>query len=143
MNFEEIEKLAALLAKHNLGEITVEDHQKTKITVKAAALAPAAPVVHHAAPAPVAAKPAAPAVEAGKAIKSPLVGTFYKSPSPDAAAYVKVGDTVKPDTTLCILEAMKVMNEVKAEVSGVITEILCDNGQPVEYDQPLFRYRPL
>jgi acetyl-CoA carboxylase biotin carboxyl carrier protein len=102
--------------------------------------------VHHqapAAPAPAAAKAAAPAAEAGKAIKSPLVGTFYKSPSPDAPAYVKVGDTVKPDTTLCILEAMKVMNEVKAEVSGVITEILCENGQPVEYDQPLFRYRPL
>ena len=71
-------------------------------------------------------------------IDSPLVGTFYKAASPDAAPFVQVGDRVNPDTTLCIIEAMKVMNEVKAEKSGVIKEILVENGQPVEYGQPMF-----
>ena len=67
-----------------------------------------------------------------------MVGTFYRSPSPDSDAFVKVGDSVKPGQTLCIIEAMKIMNEVEAEVSGVITDILVENSQPVEYNQPLF-----
>ena len=75
-------------------------------------------------------------------IKAPMVGTFYRAPAPDAAPYVDVGSEVEPDTVVCIIEAMKVMNEIKAEVRGVITEILVENGKPVEYGQPLFRVRP-
>lgn len=89
--------------------------------------------------------PAAEAVPAAAAVVdhhvdviAPIVGTFYASPSPDAGPYVKVGDRVQPGTILCIIEAMKLMNEIKAEVSGKIKQILVDNGKPVEYDQPLF-----
>ena len=74
----------------------------------------------------------------GIEFKSPMVGTFYRSPSPDADAFVKVGDHVTVGQTLCIIEAMKIMNEIEAEVSGVITDILAENSQPVEYNQPLF-----
>ena len=108
-----------------------------------------APVpVAHAAPAPVAAA-AAPAAAAAapaaasnlKEIKSPMVGTFYSSPSPEAAPFVSVGQTVTPDTVVCIIEAMKVMNEIKAEVSGTIAEIGADNGKPVQFGQALFRVK--
>jgi len=75
-------------------------------------------------------------------IKAPMVGTFYRAPAPDAAPYVDIGSEVEPDTVVCLIEAMKVMNEIKAEVKGVITEILAENGKPVEYGQPLFRVRP-
>lgn len=75
-------------------------------------------------------------------IRSPIVGTFYRAPAPDAPPYVEVGSEVNPDTVVCIIEAMKVMNEIKAEVRGVITEVLVENGMPVEYGQPLFRVRP-
>ena len=75
-------------------------------------------------------------------IKSPIVGTFYEAPSPDSDPYVKVGDTVSKGDTLCIVEAMKIMNEIEAEVSGKIVRKLVDNGQPVEYDQPLFEIEP-
>lgn len=82
-----------------------------------------------------------PMVSSDIEIKSPMIGTFYRSPSPEAGSYVEVGTEVNPDTVVCIIEAMKVMNEIKAEVSGEIVEILADNGQAVEYDQPLFRVR--
>jgi acetyl-CoA carboxylase biotin carboxyl carrier protein len=75
-------------------------------------------------------------------IKSPIVGTFYAAPNPEAAPYVKPGDKIKPDTVVCIVEAMKVMNEIKAEVSGTLVEVLVKDGQSVEYGQPLFRVRP-
>ncbi len=75
-------------------------------------------------------------------IKSPMIGTFYRSPSPEAAAYIEPGSDVGPDTVVCIIEAMKVMNEIKAEVKGVITQILVENGKPVEFGQPLFKVRP-
>ena len=75
-------------------------------------------------------------------IKSPMIGTFYRSPSPEAASYVEIGTEVNPDTVVCIIEAMKVMNEIKAEVKGVVTQILVENGKPVEFGQPLFRVRP-
>ena len=75
-------------------------------------------------------------------IKSPMIGTFYRSPSPEAAAYVEVGTEVTADTVVCIIEAMKVMNEIKAEVKGVITQTLIENGKPVEFGQALFRVRP-
>jgi len=75
-------------------------------------------------------------------IKSPMIGTFYRSPSPEAAAYVEVGTEVSTDTVVCIIEAMKVMNEIKAEVKGVVTQVLVDNAKPVEFGQPLFKLRP-
>jgi acetyl-CoA carboxylase biotin carboxyl carrier protein len=75
-------------------------------------------------------------------IKSPMIGTFYRSPSPEAAAYVEVGMEVSPDTVVCIIEAMKVMNEIKAEVGGVISQVLVENAKPVEFGQPLFKVKP-
>jgi acetyl-CoA carboxylase biotin carboxyl carrier protein len=75
-------------------------------------------------------------------IKSPMIGTFYRSPSPEAAAYVEIGTEVTPDTVVCIIEAMKVMNEIKAEAKGVITQALVDNAKPVEFGQALFKIRP-
>jgi len=76
-------------------------------------------------------------------IKSPMIGTFYRSPSPEAGPYVDVGTEVNPDTVVCIIEAMKVMNEIKAEVKGVITQILVENAKPVEFGQPMFKVRPV
>src|SRR5580698_7919070 len=75
-------------------------------------------------------------------IKSPMIGTFYRAPSPEAGSYVEVGNEVNPETVVCIIEAMKVMNEIKAEVKGVITQILVENAKPVEFGQPLFKVRP-
>lgn len=99
-------------------------------------------------PFPVQSMPAAPVPESageqkkpkveGKVIKSPMVGTFYTAPSPESPPFIKAGDTVNPETTVCIVEAMKVMNEIKAEMSGSIAEILVENGESVEYGQPLF-----
>jgi acetyl-CoA carboxylase biotin carboxyl carrier protein len=104
------------------------------------------PAAAQAAPAPAAAPAAAgpaPAKESrGIEIPSPMVGTFYRSPSPDASPYVEVGDRIGKDTPVCIVEAMKVMNEIKAEVDGEILEILVQNGEPVEFGQPLFLVRP-
>jgi acetyl-CoA carboxylase biotin carboxyl carrier protein len=81
--------------------------------------------------------------EKGVEIKSPMVGTFYRAPSPGAKPYVEIGDTIKPGDVVCIIEAMKLMNEIKAEISGKIHEILVENGQPIEFDQPLFVLEPL
>ena len=100
-----------------------------------ASSAPSHPV---AAAAPPPAAPASPLVE----IKSPMVGTFYKSPEPGAEAYVKVGSRVSPGQVVCIIEAMKIMNEIESEVSGVVKEVLADNAQPVEFGQALFRVDP-
>jgi acetyl-CoA carboxylase biotin carboxyl carrier protein len=76
-------------------------------------------------------------------IKSPMIGTFYRSPSPESASYVEVGTEVNSETVVCIIEAMKVMNEIKAEVKGVVTQVLIENGKPVEFGQPLFKIRPV
>ena len=104
----------------------------------AAAPAPAAaPLASAAAPAAASAAPASSLAE----IKSPIVGTFYASPSPDSPPFVSVGQTVTPDTVVCIVEAMKVMNEIKAEVSGVIAEVAAENGKPVQFGQALFRVK--
>lgn len=103
------------------------------------------PMAHAAAPAPApAGEPAAaaPKADSGPTINSPTVGTFYSSPSPDDPAFVKPGSKVSADTTVCLIEAMKVFNPIQAEVSGTITEILVQNGEPVEFGQPLFRYQP-
>ena len=85
--------------------------------------------------------PAPAAAAGGIEIKSPMVGTFYSAPSPDSPAFLTVGQQVTPDTVICIIEAMKVMNEVKAEVSGVVTEICAENGKPVQFGQTLFRLK--
>ena len=149
MKIEEIKTIIKLMSENDLTEFKIEAEDMHlclkrggqapggQIIIPAA---PAAPAVAPAAPAPApAAAPAAPAASANRTtIDSPIVGTFYRSPSPDAASFVKVGDTVTADTTVCIIEAMKVMNEIKAEKSGVIKEILVENGQPVEYGQPIF-----
>jgi acetyl-CoA carboxylase biotin carboxyl carrier protein len=98
--------------------------------------APAAAAAAPAAPAPAAA-PAAPAAPSGHAVKSPMVGTFYRSASPGAKPFVEVGQAVKQGETICIIEAMKILNEIEADKTGTITQILCENGQAVEYGQPL------
>jgi len=92
---------------------------------------------------PVAPVPAAPAIghPLEQEIKSPMIGTFYRAPSPEAGPYVEVGTEVNPDTVVCIIEAMKVMNEIKAEARGVITQVLVENAKPVEFGQPLFKIR--
>jgi acetyl-CoA carboxylase biotin carboxyl carrier protein len=86
--------------------------------------------------------PAVPASDS-KDIVSPMVGTFYRSPSPESGPYIEIGQEVGPETVVCIIEAMKVMNEIKSEIKGVITDVLAENGKPVEFGKPLFRVRPL
>src|SRR5262245_45461872 len=94
-----------------------------------------------AAPSPIAQIPSGPA--SGEAeIKSPMIGTFYRAPSPESGSYVEVGAEVNPDSVVCIIEAMKVMNEIKAEAKGVITQVMVENAKPVEFGQPLFKLRP-
>jgi acetyl-CoA carboxylase biotin carboxyl carrier protein len=148
MDLDQIKKLIDLMNQNDLLELEVVD-EGTKIRLKkvyegaprimqmpVASAAHAA--VSHAAPS--ASAPAAPAAShAGKhLIKSPMVGTFYRASGADSAPYVEVGDKVGPDTTVCILEAMKVFNEIKAECEGRIVEVLVQNGEAVEYGQPLF-----
>ena len=144
-NMDELQALAALVNEHGFTDFEFENENirvrlSKAVTVQAAAPA-AAPV---AAVAPVAAAPeSAPAEpvdpDAGLfKITSPIVGTFYRSPGPDKAAYVSEGCKVSPETTVCIVEAMKLMNEIQAETSGEVVRIYVENGQPVEYGQPLF-----
>ena len=145
---EYIEKLAKIIADNELTEISLEDGEQAitirkdlpEVVTAGVPLSPAAPVAA-AAPAPAAA-PSAPAVAAeeekkGKAIVSPMVGTFYSKPSPDADQFVKVGDTISAGDTVCIIEAMKMMNQIESEFDGKITEICVSDGDPVEYGQPL------
>lgn len=141
MDFDTIEKALKLMKDHKLTEITYEDKENFKLTLKQASDIPVAIAAPQAAP--TAAAPQAAPAAAGPVIESPIVGTFYASPSPESPSFAKVGDIVTEDTTLCIVEAMKVMNEIKAEVSGEITEILVEDGSPVEFGQPLFRYKAL
>lgn len=149
MDLRKLKKLIDLVEESGIAEIEVtEGEEKVRITRATAAPAPiyaAAPVA--AAPAPVAAAAApaaapaaaeAPARNLANAQKSPMVGTFYRAPGPNAPAFVEVGQTVKAGDTLCIIEAMKLMNEIEAEKSGVVKEILVENGTPVEYGEPLF-----
>lgn len=150
MDLRKLKKLIDLVEESGIAEIEVtEGEEKVRITRTTAAAAPvyAAPAPAAAAPvaAPVAAAPAAAAPAAAPAArdlsnaqKSPMVGTFYRAPGPNAAAFVEVGKQVKAGDTLCIIEAMKLMNEIEAEKSGVVKEILVENGTPVEYGEPLF-----
>ncbi len=148
MNLELIEKLIQLLEDSSLNHLEVEQEgfrvslqkQATGALVSAMyppASAPSAPAV----PA-MEVSGAVPAADTGKAIEAPMVGTFYRAPAPDAPSYVDVGSVVSEDTVVCILEAMKVMNEIKAGIRGTIEKIMVENGQPVEYGQPLFTVKP-
>ncbi|QMT40705.1 acetyl-CoA carboxylase biotin carboxyl carrier protein [Neisseria shayeganii] len=151
MDLRKLKKLIDLVEESGIAEIEVtEGEEKVRITrslaTPQATYAPAAPAVTAAAPlaaapaavtaAPVEAAPSA--RDLGHAQKSPMVGTFYRAPGPNAPAFVEVGQTVNAGDTLCIIEAMKLMNEIEAEKSGVVKEILVENGQPVEYGEPLF-----
>ncbi len=141
-----VRRLVALMNEHDLTEIDLRQGNQ-RVRLRRGADQPvfaATPAYSPPAPAPAPAASAAPApapaaATAGKTINSPMVGTFYLSSSPDAAAFVKIGDQVGPDTTICIIEAMKVFNEIPAETSGKITAVLVENGAPVEFGQPLFR----
>ena len=144
MKIDDIKAIAEIVAANDLAELKLERDGFTLEIKRGSAAVIAAPV-SMVAPAPVAAPAAAPAAAAPAApaanrvtIDSPLVGTLYRAPSPEAAPFVKVGDKVTADTVVCIVEAMKVMNEIKAEKSGVIRDILVDNGSAVEFGQPLF-----
>lgn len=145
MELERIESLLKLMQEYGVAELGIEEDDNSvhlrlmEAGVAAAPAAIAAPVAAPvAAPAAApAAQPAAPSV-AYTEVKSPMVGTFYTAPKPESPAFVKVGDRVSPGQTLCIVEAMKLMNEIEAEVSGTIREILIDNAQPVQFGQVLF-----
>jgi acetyl-CoA carboxylase biotin carboxyl carrier protein len=141
LDLKDIKELIALMRRNDLSEFEMEKEGfriKLKkgvdpvITQVPVAYAPQAALA-----APAAAEPKA----AGREIVSPMVGTYYSAASPEAAAYVEVGTEVSEDTVVCIIEAMKVMNEIKAETKGVIAEILAENGKPVQYGQPLFRLK--
>lgn len=150
MNIKKVSELVELMSKHELTEVEIEQEgTKIRIIKRGENLEQVlAPVAH---PHPVAQAPQAPAVPAAPAeapsshkdMKAPMVGTFYRSPSPDEAAFVEVGDVVKPGAVLCIIEAMKLMNEVKAEFGGKIVEICVDNADPVEFGQTIFKIDPV
>jgi acetyl-CoA carboxylase biotin carboxyl carrier protein len=151
MDLRKLKTLIDLVAESGIAEIEVtEGEDKVRIVkhLNAPAVSAVAPAVAYATP-PVAptllpaavAPPAAPAVPepaAGHVVKSPMVGTFYRSPGPDAKPFVEVGQAIKPGDTLCIIEAMKLLNEIESEVTGSVKEILVENGQAVEYGQALF-----
>jgi len=153
MDLRKLKTLIDLVAESGIAEIEVTEGEDKVRIVKHGPAPPPAPVSAPQAyfvPAPAAATaaaapanaPAAAATAApetrGTVVKSPMVGTFYRCPSPGAASFVEVGQTVKPGDTLCIIEAMKLLNEIEAEVAGDILEVLVENGQAVEYGQPLF-----
>ena len=143
MNITEITEISRLMAKYGITEFKAESEGsqikiKREINVVAAPVAVAAPLVGVAAVPVLAAEAAALEVSTAETIDSPIVGTFYSSPGPDQPAFSKVGDVVTEDTIVCIVEAMKVMNEIKAGKSGEIKKILLTDGTPVEFGQPLF-----
>jgi acetyl-CoA carboxylase biotin carboxyl carrier protein len=160
MDFKQIQELVKMVNKSNISELSIEQ-DKFKITIKQkdnetpqvftvpAAAAPvyhqpvaqAAPQVAVAAEAP-AAKPAEAKADNLVTIKSPMIGTFYRSPGPDKPSFVNVGDDVTTGKVVCIIEAMKLFNEIESEVSGKIVKVLVDDASPVEYDQPLFLVEP-
>ncbi|HQR93560.1 MAG: acetyl-CoA carboxylase, biotin carboxyl carrier protein [Bacteroidetes bacterium 24-39-8] len=156
MDLKQIHELIKIINKSNIGEISIED-KDGKVTIKqkeepvvTVAAAPSHQV-YTTAPAPVAASaPAAPAAEPAVApkadnlitIKSPMIGTFYRRPSPDKPIFAEIGTEVAPGKVVCIIEAMKLFNEIESEVSGTIVKILVDDASPVEYDQPLFLVEP-
>jgi acetyl-CoA carboxylase biotin carboxyl carrier protein len=157
MDIKQIQDLIRFVSKSGVNEVSIEQ-EGFKITIKTNQAATfvnatipemhqvaAAPSIN-AAPAPAAPAPAAePVADTSKyiTVKSPMIGTFYRSASPEKPIFVNVGDEIKPGTVLCIIEAMKLFNEIESEVSGRIVKILVDNASPVEYDQPLFLVEPM
>jgi acetyl-CoA carboxylase biotin carboxyl carrier protein len=147
MDIRKVKKLIELLEESNINEIEIkEGEESVRISRGGSVVAAQAPIQYAPAPvAPVAAPAAAAAAEApaeaagptGHAVCSPMVGTFYRSPSPTSAPFVEVGQSVKAGDVICIVEAMKMMNQIEADKSGVIESILVEDGQPVEFDQPL------
>jgi acetyl-CoA carboxylase biotin carboxyl carrier protein len=155
MSTQEIQELIDFIAKSGLDEVKIETSE-LKINVKrtatpamvtmaapmpAPASLPAAPPASAAAPAAPAAAPAAPPAASATnqiTIKSPMIGTFYRSANPESPLFAEVGDEIKPGKVVCIIEAMKLFNEIEAEISGRIVKVLVENATPVEYDQPLF-----
>ncbi len=148
MDIRKVKKLIELLEESGVAEIEIHEGEESVRISRYAANAPvAAPMpmmVPAAAPAPEAAapqsaaEPAAPEIPSGHAVESPMVGTFYRAPSPGVSAFVEVGQSVNVGDTLCIIEAMKMLNQIEADQAGVIKAILVDNAEPVEYGQPLF-----
>jgi acetyl-CoA carboxylase biotin carboxyl carrier protein len=158
MDFKQIQELIKMVNKSNIGEVTIEQ-KDFKVTVKqkeepvqhvvaaapAMTAAPVAPVA--AAPAPAVAAPEKPKAAPAAAdnlitVKSPMIGTFYRKSSPDKPNLVEVGSDIAPGSVLCIIEAMKLFNEIESEVKGRIVKVLVDDASPVEYDQPLFLVEP-
>ncbi|CAH8192784.1 acetyl-CoA carboxylase biotin carboxyl carrier protein [Vibrio aestuarianus] len=147
MDIRKIKKLIELVEESGISELEISEGEESVRISRNAAPAQMAPVHYAAAPAPVAAptaapvapaaEAAAPAVVTGHQVLSPMVGTFYRSPSPDSKAFVEVGQSVSVGDTLCIVEAMKMMNQIESDKSGVVTAILLEDGQNVEFDQPL------
>jgi len=144
VDIRKIKKLIELIEASDIAEIEITEGEESvrinRYSQTAAPVMTAAPVaIAAAASAPaIASAPAAAPETSGHAVKSPMVGTFYRSASPGSAAFVEVGHSVKEGDTLCIIEAMKILNQIEADKSGTIKQILIENAQPVEYDQPLF-----
>lgn len=149
MDLRKLKKLIDLVEESGISELELTEGEE-KVRISRALMHSAAPVTHYvsapqapvaaAAPATTAAPAAAaaPAIEEGQIVKSPMVGTFYRASSPDAKAFVDVGSSVSSGDTLCIIEAMKLLNEIESDYSGVVKKIFVENGQPVEYGEPLF-----
>lgn len=144
MDLRKLKTLIDLVSESNISELEITEADG-KVRIVKADPAGAAPV--HYAPAPAmaapvapaaAAEPAAPPAETGHPVKSPMVGTFYRSANPGSKPFAEVGDSIKEGDPICIIEAMKIMNEIEADKSGTVTRILCENGQAVEFGQPLF-----
>ena len=155
MDIKDIKAIIDLMKKNSITEFELE-RQDSKIRLKRG-LNGGSPVVQYDEPVVAAgAVPVLPPVAVASAltvappvpatgeveVKSPMIGTFYRAPSPEAASYVEIGTEINPESVVCIIEAMKVMNEIKAEVKGVITQVLVENAKPVEFGQPLFKVRP-
>lgn len=152
MDLKDIKAIIDLMRKNSVSEFELEK-QDFKIRLKrggnggGVAVSPEdMPTISYVQTAPAAAGVVSPQVAAPPSneleIKSPMIGTFYRAPSPESAAYIEVGAEVNPETVVCIIEAMKVMNEIKAEAKGVITQVMVENAKPVEFGQPLFKIRP-
>jgi acetyl-CoA carboxylase biotin carboxyl carrier protein len=154
VDLKDIKAIIDLMKKNSISEFELEK-EGFKIRLKRGTgqtvagddsiiATPSTPILNGMAPVAVAAPALAPAVPAanGLEVKSPMIGTFYRAPSPESGPYVEIGSEVNPDTVVCIIEAMKVMNEIKAEVRGVITEVSVENAKPVEFGQALFKVRP-
>ena len=152
MDLKDIKAIIDLMKKNSITEFELE-RQDSKIKLKRGLNGGSSPVQYDEAspisPTPViqttAMVPAAlpqPVATGEIDIKSPMIGTFYRAPSPEAGNYIEVGSEVSAETVVCIIEAMKVMNEIKSEVKGVVTQVLVENGKPVEFGQPLFKVRP-